>query len=129
MKKTILITGLMIALMLGLTACNSGRIKIDKASNGQTIEMKVGQKLVLSLESNPTTGYNWEIIAIDEAILKPSGEAEYESDSKLIGSGGILTYNFEAVQMGSSTVKLIYHRSWEKDVAPLQEFNITVVVK
>ncbi len=129
MKKTLLITSLLIVAVLGLTACGSSTVKVGEEANGQTIELTTGQKLQIKLVGNPTTGFNWDVSEIDESVIKQSGEAEYKSDSNLIGSGGMFTYNFEAVQPGVTTLKLIYHRSWEKDIPPEQEFSITVNVK
>lgn len=129
MIKKLLVAMLMIGLMLGLTACGSSKVKVGATDNGQTVELEVGQKLAVALEGNPTTGFNWEVGEIDESVLKQFGEAEYKADSKLIGAGGMITYTFEAVQQGTTTLKLIYHRSWETDVPPEKEFLVTVNVK
>jgi inhibitor of cysteine peptidase len=128
MKKILLIASLL-AVILGLSACGSSKVKVGEEANGQTIELSVGQKLEIQLAGNPTTGFNWEVSETDESIIKQSGEAGYKSDSNLIGSGGMFKYTFEAVQPGTTTIKLIYHRSWEKDIPPEQEFTITVEVK
>jgi inhibitor of cysteine peptidase len=114
---------------LGLTACGSNDVKIGADANGQTIELTTGQKLVLSLESNPTTGFDWEVSEIDEAVIKQSGDSKFKSESDLMGAGGVRTFTFEAVAAGTSTLKLIYHRSWEKDIPPEQEFIVTINVK
>ncbi len=129
MKKYLLIASLLIVLMLGLSACGTSAVKIDEDANGQTIELSTGQKLEIKLAGNPTTGFGWEVSGIDPAVIQQSGEAEYKSDSNLIGSGGVYTFTFEGVKAGTSTLKLIYHRSWEKDVPPEEEFTITVNVK
>lgn len=129
MKKILLIASLLTVFVLGLSACGSSKVKVGEDANGQTIELSAGQKLEIKLAGNPTTGFNWEVSEIDDSIIKQSGEAEYKSDSDLIGSGGMFTYSFEAVQPGTTTLKLIYHRSWEKDIPPEQEFAITVNVK
>lgn len=96
--------------------------------NGQTVTLEKGQQLVISLEGNPTTGYNWELVEFDAAILKQVGEPEYKSDSSLIGSGGVITITMEALETGKTNVKLIYHRSWETDVPPLEVYELFVEV-
>lgn len=129
MTKKLLIVLALSVLLLGLSACGSSKVKVGEEANGQAIELSTGQKLEIRLAGNPTTGFNWEVSEIDESVIKQSGEAQYKSDSNLIGSGGEFTYTFEAVQSGTTTIKLIYHRSWEKDIPPEQEFAITVDVK
>ncbi|MBP9041744.1 MAG: protease inhibitor I42 family protein [Anaerolineaceae bacterium] len=129
MKKKMMIIVALFVLTLSLTACSSNAVKIGADANGQTIELAAGQKLVLSLESNPTTGFDWEVSEIDEAVIKQSGESEYKSESDLLGAGGVRTFTFKAVAAGTSTLKLVYHRSWEKDIPPEQEFTVTINVK
>jgi predicted secreted protein len=47
----------------------------------------------------------------------------------MIGSGGAYTFTLKALTPGSTTVKLIYHRSWETDVEPIEVFEVTLNVK
>ena len=62
------------------------------------------------------------------AIIKLVGEPGFNSDSKLMGAGGIKTFTFEAQGSGKTVIKLVYHRSWETDVPPEKEFEIVIEV-
>lgn len=123
------------AALLGilLAGCAPGNaVKIGNDANGQKISIKPNQTLAIRLESNPTTGYGWEVAECDEAILKPLGEAEYEQakpNQNLVGGGGWQTFQFRPEKTGQTRVKLIYHRPWEKDVEPLQTFEVQVSVE
>lgn len=60
------------ALIQQMTPSPSGKREViisAKDDDGQVM-LGVGETLVLSLGSNPTTGYRWEIAEIDEAVLK-----------------------------------------------------------
>lgn len=127
MKKIFPMTAL-IMMLFSLAACSS-TVKLDQSNDGQTINLNTGQKLVIALEDNPTTGYNWEVGEIDGSIIEQVGEADFKADSVLIGSGGVVTLTFTGVAPGEAHLKLVYHKSWEADVAPLEEFNITIHVK
>lgn len=129
MKKKAFWAVLGILLFFSLTACSGKTMKITEDMNGQTVTLKPGETLSLSLSGNPTTGYNWEVDEVDQAILAPQGEADYESDSMLIGSGGVYTFKFSAVETGTTTLKLKYYRSFETDVPPVETFEIAVVVE
>lgn len=118
-----------IVLLLALTACAGPAEKLKEADNGKTIDLKAGETFTVSLEGNPTTGYSWEVAAIEPALVELVSEPDYKSDSMLIGSGGVFTFTFKAVSAGSSGVRLIYHRAWEEDVAPLEMFEVQVNVK
>lgn len=111
------------------TLGSGGVIRLSQKDAGSTIEMKVGDRLEATLAGNPTTGYQWTVDAVDSAILKQSGEPVFESDSKALGAGGQMTFRFEAVAAGQTTLRLIYHRPFEVGVPPTDTFEVTVVVK
>lgn len=133
-NKLLHISGVMILLIvLLLTAgCGSQVVEVRDAEDGGQVELKVGEVLTVTLESNPTTGYSWEIVQTDEAVLSQQGEVEYQQSPQsqgLVGAGGTETFRFKAVGPGKITLKLIYHRSWEKGVEPIQTYTLQVVVR
>jgi inhibitor of cysteine peptidase len=105
------------------------RETLREQDSGRTLELRVGDRIEVMLSGNPTTGFNWEPAATDGAILRQIGERIYTRDSNLIGAGGKMSFCFEAVGTGKTTLRLIYHRSWEKNVPPAKTFEVTVVVK
>ena len=129
MKRSLWFILLYVVLLVSLTSCGGKTVKLNENSNGQTIELKKGATLSISLQGNPTTGYNWELAEVDQSILKPAGEADYKSDSMLIGSGGVYTFKFKALDSGSTSLKLIYYRSFEEDTPPINTFELNVIVK
>jgi inhibitor of cysteine peptidase len=105
---------------------------LTEADNGKTVNLNVGETLVVRLASNPSTGYTWETKDLDTQMLEQVGEAAFESPDTppdLVGAGGILVRTFKALEPGTTTLTLVYHRPWETDVAPLQTFSVTVTVK
>ena len=74
--------------------------QLTEADAGHSIELRVGDKLEITLPGNPTTGFQWEVSVGDTAILQPSGEPEFEPSSSAVGSGGNVTLRFEAVGTG-----------------------------
>jgi inhibitor of cysteine peptidase len=110
-------------------AAARGEITLGAQDNGSAVELAVGQALVIRLESNPTTGYSWQVAEIDGAVLKQVGEAAFEAQSDLLGAPGAETLRFEASGSGQATLKLVYHRPWEKDVEPLETFTVAVTVR
>jgi len=100
--------------------------------NGSQVELTSGQVLEVTLESNPTTGYAWEVTEVDEAVLSQKGEAAFQQapkeDEQMVGVGGTETFRF-ASATGETTLTLVYHRPWEKDVEPLETFMVQVVVR
>jgi len=108
----------------------TGEVRLDMADNGRQIETEVGQILAISLESNPTTGFGWELVELEDPILQLMGEAEFQpSESKeVVGAGGTETFRFKAVIAGQTILTLVYRRSWEEGVEPLETFRLNVIV-
>ncbi len=119
-------------LILGLLAgCSPKESNLTAANNGQPATIKVSGKIVVELESNPSTGFTWEASNLDTTILKQSGETEYKpaSSTPMPGSGGTQVLRFEAVAPGTTTLTLIYHRPFETNVPPIKTFTIKVTVE
>jgi inhibitor of cysteine peptidase len=128
-----IITVLLAALVLAAGCGRSTEIKLDANDNGRRIELEKGQVLVITLESNPTTGYRWEVVEFEEPILQQMGGAEFkQSDPREPpppGTGGWETFRFEATSAGQMALNLVYHRPWEEDVDPLETFSVQVIVR
>jgi inhibitor of cysteine peptidase len=106
-------------------------VVVNDADDGGQVELELGKLLVVTLESNPSTGYRWELIENNESVLKQFGQVEYKpsdtSDSPMVGAGGWEIFRFKAVSTGQMTLELVYHRTWE-DVEPLKTFSVQVIV-
>lgn len=100
-----------------------------------TLTIKSGEIFHVILEGNITTGYTWEVQDLEENLLLQQGDMEYgqpesSADSKgeepLAGAPGEFSFSFKALRPGDTVLRLIYHRTFEPDVPPLDEFSITV---
>jgi inhibitor of cysteine peptidase len=123
---------LLLLLALLISGCNSSKeLKLDIGDSGSQVEVKKGQVLVISLESNPTTGYRWEVMKINETMLVQLGESEFISSQseEVVGAGGVEVLRFETIGVGTTYLELGYRRFWEEDVAPLMIYSISIVVR
>jgi inhibitor of cysteine peptidase len=129
--KKWLVALFVIVLLTG--GCSPTQVQINQAHNGVQKELTRGQILLVTLDSNPTTGYSWQVAEVNPAVLRQSGDAEYKpqsaSDPPRVGAGGTETFRFEAANAGATTLKLVYQRPWEKDVAPLLTYTVQVTVR
>ncbi len=115
---------------LSLAACESGVTRVGAGQAGGSVELEVGDTLVVELAGNPTTGYNWQVEEINPLVLEQVGEVEFKSDNAmLVGSGGVVRLTFRAMEAGNSPLALVYLRSWEEGVEPLEVFSLDVVIK
>jgi C1A family cysteine protease/predicted secreted protein len=109
-----------------------GEVKLSAKDDNRQIELKEGQVLVVGLESNPSTGYTWEIEGAKETILRQTGKIVFEPESgppgapALLGAPGKQILRFEAVAAGQTTLRLVYRRPWEKGAKPAKTFSLQV---
>ncbi len=107
-------------------------INVDEYDDGGQVELEQGQVLVVTLKSNPTTGYRWEVVETQESILEQMGEAQFKpsqtGEPPLVGAGGWEIFRFKTISAGQMTLQLVYHRPWEEGVEPLKTFTLQVVV-
>lgn len=141
-RRTMAFACLTIALVATVSGCSSkpstgaktnpeppAPIALSTKDTGSTQSMQVGQQLRVSLDANPTTGYQWAVDGVLPAPLAQSGHPTYKRASGAIGSGGTEVWTFAARAAGSGTLKLKYWRSFEATTPPVQTFDVTVDVK
>jgi inhibitor of cysteine peptidase len=112
------------------SGCGANGTSLTEADNGKTINLQPGETLTLTLESNPTTGYSWQVMELDNAVLTQEGDPEYKQSSGaegLVGAGGTETFRFKTIGSGETSLSLGYMRSWES-VPPVETFTIQVDV-
>lgn len=96
---------------------------------GAAILAKVGEKFAISLASNPTTGYIWQLsIMPGKNILVMSGHKYYPPEPRLIGAGGKERWVFRATGEGRGVMEFKYLRPWERNVPcdNVKIFSVTV---
>ena len=130
LMRTFVVMSFFLALAL-FSGCGTHGTQVTEADNGQQVTVKSGQVVTVTLESNPTTGYSWQVMEIDNAILVQDGDPEYKQASGtggLVGAGGTETFRFKAVGTGEITLGLGYMRPWES-IPPIESFTIQVTVQ
>ncbi len=124
MKRFFVLFGSVFLALSVMTACQSKTSTYTKADNGQSIDLVAGQEILVKLEGNPTTGYTWELDKDVSSGMEQVGEPDYGADSSAIGSGGMFTFRFKAVEAGEHTLQLKYWRTFEPDTPPIELFTL-----
>jgi len=93
----------------------------DTCNANANIKARPGEVFVIKLESNPTTGYGWQLKgSLDPKVVKFMSTQYVPAKTNLVGSGGIETWTFKAIKRGCAKITLQYLRSWEKGVPPIK---------
>jgi len=112
-------------------ACTGGsnNLNVDDSYSGKQVELSVGQSLVVTLESNASTGYSWYLVQnSDEPVLNNTGNKYIAPQTTLVGAPGKEEWTFKALKKGTRTIFMGYSRYWES-TPPAKTFTLTVVVK
>lgn len=98
-------------------------------SPNATLSARTNEQFYITLSSNPTTGYEWQIASISHPNVVGFVSSEYiPPRSELLGAGGKQVLTFNALQEGNAIVKLQYVRPWETGVPPVSIYVAEVMV-
>ena len=126
MKKFLILVTLALVATSLVAGCGGG-VK-TYTDSGQTISAGVNQEFVISLGSNPTTGYSWQE-SYDEAVLElveKTYEWGEEAEQGLVGAGGVEFFRFKALKAGKTEITLVYKRTWEEGIADQKVFTVDI---
>lgn len=117
--------------VLLLTACSSKAETPAITDPSQPIAVNAGETFTIVIESNPTTGYHWDIVGeLDSNTLEfISNEYTSTSDPNLAGGGGLDVWTFKAVNTGETQITLGYYPPSNDPVDPDQTVTFTVTIK
>ena len=118
-------------LLMLAVACGSGAsttFELSQRDSGTTLQVAPDDEIVISLESNPTTGFSWHEAekSQNNGILQLLAKS-YESESDAVGAGGVETWTYKAIKAGKAVLELNYLRPFEpENVAG--KFTVTIDV-
>ena len=104
-----------------------GTLSLDADDSGTELTLRVGQKLNVYLDSNASTGFEWELADLDTSVVEHTDTVYHGCVISIPGCPDSQTWKFTAVSPGSSDLRLIYHQPW-LDVDPATTFELTVTV-
>jgi inhibitor of cysteine peptidase len=104
---------------------------IVQEDHGAAVSLRVGDRLMVALTGNSTTGYQWENALLYEyAVLRETQSAEYRASTHpegMVGVGGEFLFRYEAADVGPQAFRFIYHQPWASvQPAAVVEFDVTV---
>jgi inhibitor of cysteine peptidase len=142
LKTFILIPAFAFALsfLLALSSCSSGgsqpkapeEVQLTDEDDGSSFEVARNGRLIVALQSNPSTGYSWSVAESTEDGLELQGEPEFVlpgSTTAIVGAPGTEVFTFKATGSGQVRLTLEYKRSFEPANPPAKTFKVTVNIK
>ena len=108
----------------------SGKVEVTAAESGKVVRAAVGNLIVISLQSNPSTGYNWELRDFDYGVADfyKSETVAPEGGNVLFGAPTKTIVTLQAVKPASQDIKLVYRRLWEPPDQVAETFQFRLLV-
>jgi inhibitor of cysteine peptidase len=101
----------------------------SSVSTNATLSTKINEQFYITLSSNPSTGYEWQIASLSNPDVVEFVSSEYIAPaSQLLGAEGKQVLTFNSLQEGNVTINLEYVRSWETGIPPASIYVAEVVV-
>ncbi len=94
------------------------------------LEVEVGDKIRMELCSDPATGYKWDYETTEGNVLREEEHSFMEPEEDFSGTSGMEVWTFEAVENGTTELRMEYSPRWEGDVWKAEwTYTLTVIVK
>jgi predicted secreted protein len=123
--------GLLALLAIGLSGCLSAPVTITSQDDGSIVAARVGDRINVRLDGNPSTGYTWsrtEPVDLTDSPLEPIEEGNYvDSGGTWVGAPAFAVFRYAAVAAGTVQLTYAYHAAWEE--VPVQTFSVVVWVR
>lgn len=105
--------------------------KVDGTINPkrEIIETKNGDNFSVILETNPTTGYKWELDFDPIYIQLVDRKYTPRSQEPIVGAGGDETFNFLALKPGETEITFSYLRPWEREKPNIEEKLYKIIIR
>jgi len=145
-KRFMVLIGVVAIMSLGLFGCIQNNppsppsppgppapstVSVNESSSGKQVEIAAGGTLTVTLESNQTTGFQWELKSVGDTSVLQSQGGTYNApgDTGTVGAGGEEVWTFAALKPGTSSLSMEYSQPWDGGTKAGQTFGLTVVVK
>jgi len=137
-KFRIILMFVVLAISFSLLSCITHRelnveISCDQFNENHhaksEFQATVGDTITVKLCSNPTTGFQWKYETIGKIVLQETDHEFVPPEGKVEGAAGKETWTFEAVEKGTTELRMEYSRPWEGGEKAEWTYTLTVTVE
>ncbi len=122
---------LIFALLLAGVCVADKKFELSGTQSAYTENVKLTDQFAISFNSNPTTGFRWELTSSSLANLELASSDKYgefvASARSALGAGGKQVYSFRTVHAGSEALEFVYRRPWTEEQAKKVVVTINIL--
>jgi predicted secreted protein len=127
-KKLLALTIIFLVLGAASLAAAAPATTVTRADSGKEIVLGVGDILQVKLPARGGTGYQWSLTAPGAPYLKLSSQTSENVGAVRPGSPQLQIWRFQAVQPGSTVIRLAYFRPWEGVGRAADRFHLKIKI-
>jgi inhibitor of cysteine peptidase len=101
-------------------------IALGPDDDGTTVSASVGDRIVVTLPENATTGFRWEVESLDSATLELEASDAVPPHDLQPGQTGARRVVLRVIGEGRAQVRLQLRRSWEPPEHAAEHYAVTV---
>ncbi len=127
----VLILAVVACLVLAFAGCGK---KAEPAptteETSESVTVSAGQNFTITLDSNQTTGFTWQLAqALDASLVQYVGK-DYvaPTDTSLVGAPGEEVWQFQALKEGTTTIVLQYSQAWDTATPPAKKHTVNLTI-
>jgi inhibitor of cysteine peptidase len=109
------------------TGSSDAKVEVFHESD-TSISVDTGQRFVLALPANPSTGYSWKAVVANPTVVQPTGSKQVNPPGAQPGAGGTQRLGFKALAKGTTTLDLLYDRPFAQGSPGAKDVTFTVTV-
>lgn len=107
-----------VAVAMALTAAScgghgNGMTALGADDSGSEVAVGVGETIEVELESDPSTGYAWEVVEVPAALMHRGDEFREPDADGTVGATGSQLLTFAATGRGAGVLRLEYVRPFD----------------
>lgn len=114
--------------LLGFFSTAGKTVMITQAQNQSKVKVKKDANFQVLLNANPTTGFDWRILSYDSTVIEIKKKSFIKSDTQRMGAPGKQVFKFKAIAAGTTDLRLIYVRPWERATSEADSFRVQIIV-
>ena len=114
----------------GCTAATTDNAIPDKVAYTVTVTKEggatynVGDIVAFTFKTNPSTGYDWQVVKGDEVLYKTIRDVKTSNESPMMaGAPSNVTFWFQADKEGDYPIELIYARPWDVENTTVSTYS------
>ena len=99
---------------------------VSAESENSFVKCEIGDAIELEIETNPSTGFAWEVKNPETRQVMLESRERKEEDSFLVGKKAIEKFVFRCVNKGVVEIEIVYKRAWEKEYIKCCKLKVEV---